>query len=80
MPNLLASVTAQGMTLSANERAESIERLANSVLPVPPRHPSWHVEITRRLAVLQAGTLTPIAAETVFAKAHGLIDGSTRRP
>jgi len=80
MPNPLDSVTAQAMKLSAAERAELIERLADTLLPAPPLHPSWDAEITRRLAALDAGTVEPVAAETVFAKARSVIDASSRRP
>ena len=40
MPKPSDSGTAPAMQLAADERAELIERLANTVLPAPPQHPS----------------------------------------
>ena len=80
MTTSLDTVTADAMTLSAVERAELIERLADTVLPAPPLHPSWDAEIERRLLELEAGGVATVPAEAVFEMARSLMEAATRKP
>ena len=50
MSTTLDGVTADALKLSPAERAELIERIADSVLPAPPLHPAWEAEIARRVS------------------------------
>ena len=70
----LESVEAAAMQLSAQERAELIERLIDTVLPHPPLHPAWEAEIARRVADMDAGLTESIPAEKVFADMRALIE------
>lgn len=70
----LETVEAAAMQLSAEERAELIERLIDTVLPAPPLHPAWEAEIARRVAEMDAGLVEGIPAEKVFAKMRALIE------
>ena len=79
MTTSIDSVTADAMTLSAEERAELIDRLADTVVPVPPLHPSWDAEIERRLVELEAVGVESIPAEEVFARARSLIEAAARK-
>lgn len=78
----LDEVTAQALKLTAEERAELIERLVDTVTPAPPLHPSWEGEIARRVAEMDAGLVESIPAEQVFAEMRDMIDGKVveRRP
>lgn len=82
MSTSLDDVTKQALKLTAEERAELIERLADTVLPAPPLHPSWEAEIARRVAEMDAGLVESIPAEQVFAEMRDIIDGKVaeRRP
>lgn len=80
MTTSLDSVTADALKLSAEDRAALIERLADSVLPAPPLHPSWDAEMARRLAELDAGTVASVPIAQVLAQARALIDAQTRTP
>jgi putative addiction module component (TIGR02574 family) len=82
MSTSLDDVTEQALKLSAEERAELIERLADTVLPAPPLHPAWEAEIARRVAEMDAGLVESIPAEQVFAELRDMIDGKVaeRRP
>lgn len=82
MHTSLDEVTEQALKLTAEERAELIERLADTVLPPPPLHPAWEAEIARRVAEMDAGLAESIPAEQVFAEMRDLIDGKVaeRRP
>ena len=68
----LETVEAAAMQLSAEERAELIERLIDTVLPAPPLHPAWEAEIARRVAEMDAGLVEGIPAEQVFAKMRAM--------
>jgi putative addiction module component (TIGR02574 family) len=75
MSSTLDDVTEQALKLTAEERAELIERLADTVLPVPPSlHPSWGPELARRVAELDAGDAELIPAEQVFAEMRHIIN------
>jgi putative addiction module component (TIGR02574 family) len=82
MSTSLDDVTEQALKLTAEERAELIERLAETVLPAPPLHSSWDAELARRIAEMDAGLVEPIPAEQVFAEMRDMIDGklTERRP
>jgi putative addiction module component (TIGR02574 family) len=83
MSTSLDDVTEQALKLTAEERAELIERLAETVvLPAPPLHPSWDAELARRVAEMDAGLVESIPAEQVFAEMRDMIDGklTERRP
>jgi putative addiction module component (TIGR02574 family) len=70
----LETVEAAAMQLSAEERAELIERLIDTVLPAPPLHPAWEAEIARRVAEMDAGLVEGIPAEQVFARMRAMIE------
>lgn len=70
----LETVEAAALQLSAEERAELIERLIDTVLPAPPLHPAWEAEIARRVAEMDAGQVQGIPAEQVFAKMRAMIE------
>lgn len=68
------TVEAAALQLSAEERAELIERLIDTVLPAPPLHPAWEAEIARRVAELDAGLVECIPGEKVFAELRTMIE------
>ena len=70
----LEVVEAAALELSAEERAELIERLIDTVLPAPPLHPTWEAEIARRVAEMDAGLVEGIPAEKVFAEMRAMIE------
>lgn len=70
----LETVEAAAMQLSAEERAELIARLIDTVLPAPPLHPAWEAEIARRVAEMDAGLVEGIPAEQVFARMRAMIE------
>jgi putative addiction module component (TIGR02574 family) len=70
----LESVEAAALQLSAEERAELIDRLIDTVLPAPPLHPAWEAEIARRVAEMDAGLTESIPAERVFAELRAMIE------
>ena len=74
------SVTADAMTLPTEERTELIERLADTVLPAAPLHPSWDAEIERRLMELVAGGVASVSAQEVFEKARSLMEAAASNP
>ena len=77
MTTSLDSVTADALKLSAEDRAALIERLADTVLPAAPLHPSWDAEIARRMAEMDSGMVMSLPADQVFAQARALIDAAT---
>lgn len=70
----LETVEAAALQLSAEDRAELIERLIDTVLPPPPLHPAWEAEIARRLQDMDSGLDEGIPAETVFARMRTIIE------
>lgn len=74
----LDAVLADAMKLTPQERAELAEALADSVLPAPPLHPDWEVEIARRVADMDAGRTRFIAADEALAALAARI--GSRRP
>lgn len=70
----LKAVEAAAMELTAQERAELIERLIDTVVPPPPLHPAWEEEIARRVAEHDAGLVESIPAEAVFARMRAMIE------
>ena len=78
MNTALESVEAAALKLSADERAELIDRLLETLPPTPPLHPAWEVEIARRVAELDAGLVKAIPAETVFAELREQIEAYRR--
>ena len=75
----LETVEAAALQLSAEERAELIERLIDTVLPPPPLHPAWEAEIARRVAELDAGLVERIPDEEVLAKMRAMIETHTNK-
>ena len=63
----LKAVEAAALQLSAEDRAEMIERLIDT-LNLPPLHPAWEAEITRRVAEIDAGIVECVPADQVFAE------------
>jgi len=74
MSATLETVEAAALQLSAEERAELIERLIDTVLPPPPLHPAWEAEIARRIEEMDAGRVEGIPAEKVFADLRAMIE------
>lgn len=74
----LDAVLADAMKLTPQERAELAEALADSVLPAPPLHPDWEVEIARRVADMDAGRTRFIASDEALAALAARI--GSRRP
>lgn len=74
MTTSLQDVEAAALRLPAEERAELIERLIDTVLPAPPLHPAWAAEIERRVAEMDAGLVESIPGEDVFAELHAMLD------
>ncbi len=70
----LETVEAAALQLTAEERAELIERLIDTVVPARPLHPAWEQEIARRVAELDAGLVESISAEEVFARMRAMIE------
>jgi putative addiction module component (TIGR02574 family) len=70
----LEAVEAAALQLSADERAELIDRLIDTVLPAPPLHPAWEAEIARRAAEMDAGLAESIPADQVFAELRAMIE------
>jgi putative addiction module component (TIGR02574 family) len=77
MSATLKTVEAAALQLSAEERAELIERLIDTVLPAPPLHPAWEAEIARRLDEMDAGLVESIPAEKVLADMRAMIETHT---
>ena len=75
MSAILESLTNQALALTPDERAELIERLADS-LPPPALHPDWDAEIARRVAELESGLVPSIPADEVMAKVRALLAGA----
>lgn len=80
MSTALEAVEAAALQLSADERAELIDRLVQTLPPTPPLHPAWEAEIARRVAELDAGLVPSIPAETVFAEMRERIQAYRREP
>ena len=74
MNTLLEEVEAAALKLPAEERAELIERLIDSVVPAPPLHPAWAAEIERRMVELDAGLIDSIPADQVMAELRAVVD------
>lgn len=70
----LESVEAAALQLSAQDRAELIERLIDTVPLAPPLHPEWGAEVARRVAQMDAGGVEGVPAEQVLANMRALIE------
>jgi putative addiction module component (TIGR02574 family) len=68
------TVVAEALKLSPEDRAEVIERLADSVLPAPALHPAWEAEIARRVADMDAGRSPGIPADEAMARLRAMIE------
>ena len=79
MSTTLDAVTSQALALPPEERAQLLERLADSVLPLAPLHPAWDAEIARRVAALDAGSATAVPAAEVLSRVRRLIEQSAAR-
>ncbi|MBK7613571.1 MAG: addiction module protein [Burkholderiales bacterium] len=79
MTAALETVTAEALKLSPEERAELIERLADTVLPAPPLHPDWDAEIARRIADMDAGRSVGIPAEQAMGELRKMIEARALR-
>lgn len=56
------------MRISADERAELVDRLIASLTGGKVYDPSWETEMNRRIDEIEAGTAKTISAEEVFEK------------
>jgi putative addiction module component (TIGR02574 family) len=65
--------------LPAEERAELIERLIDTVLPPPLLRPAWEAEIARRIEEMDAGLVEGIPAEKVFADMRAMIEADKNK-
>ena len=72
MSTSVEDIEAQALKLSAEDRAELIERLISSVVPHPPLHPAWEAEIARRIDDLDARRAKLISCDQVFAEVRAL--------
>lgn len=79
MGTTLDAVTADAMKLSPAERAELLERIADSMLPAAPLHPAWDAELARRLADMDAAVGDAVPAQQVLAELHALIRPAAAR-
>ncbi len=70
MATSIQDVKAAALDLSAEDRAELAQRLLSSLDRDPEVEAAWNEEIRQRVAELEAGTVTTIPAEEVFAKAR----------
>lgn len=68
MSTLLDQITAKALQLSPEDRAELIERLVASPLPVPALHPDWGPELARRTAAFDAGHMEFIPSDQALAE------------
>lgn len=80
MSAVLDALTAEALKLSPDERAELIERLAESMLPAGELHPEWDAEVERRLADLDAGRTQAMPADEVLGEVRALIAGHRAAP
>ena len=80
MSTTVEDVEAQALKLSAEDRAELIERLITTVVPHPPLHPAWEAEIARRIDDLDAGRTKLIPGDQVFAEIRAVIEAHERKP
>ncbi len=74
MPNALDDVMVEALKLSPEDRAELIERLADSVVPTAPLHPLWEEEIARRIADMDEHPNLGIPFEQVMAQLRAKIE------
>lgn len=70
MATSIQDVKAAALDLSAEDRAELAQRLLSSLDRDPEVEAAWNEEIRRRIADLEAGRMTTIPAEEVFAEAR----------
>lgn len=71
------AVLAEALKLSAEDRAELIDRIA-ATLVHEPLHPAWEAEIARRVADMEAGRDHGIPADEAMARLSAHI--ISRRP
>ncbi len=74
MSTSLDAVMADALKLSQDDRAELIERLADTVLAASPLHPAWEAEIAKRVADMDAGLTESYPAEEVMAELRAMIE------
>lgn len=74
MSTTVDAVFAEAMKLSPEDRAEVIERLADTVWPAPPLHPAWEAEIARRVADMDAVSRPGIPAEQAMDQLRAMIE------
>ncbi len=67
MSNSLQTVEADALKLSADERAELIERLIQSLAPTE-LSPEWRDEVERRVGDMDAGRVRAVSADEAFAR------------
>jgi putative addiction module component (TIGR02574 family) len=70
MATSIQDVETAALDLSAEDRAELAQRLLSSLDRDPEVAAAWNEEICQRVADLEAGRVTTIPAEEVFAKAR----------
>ncbi len=66
----------EALSLPAGDRARLAKRLIESLDQDPDVEAAWEKEITRRVASVESGEATLVAADDVFSEARRLIDAS----
>ncbi len=64
------------LSLPAGDRARLARRLIESLDQDPEIEAAWEKEIARRVAKIESGDATLVAAKDVFSEARRLIDAS----
>jgi len=75
MASSLKEIEALALELSSEERAELAQRLMRSLDRDPEVEAAWDTEIRKRIADLDAGLVSTLPAEQVFAEARRILRG-----
>ena len=73
MSNLLESIEAQALMLSAEERAQLADRLVASLFKEQEIEDSWAAEVERRIEEIESGHARLIPAADSIARARAAI-------
>lgn len=73
MSNPLETLEAQALNLPAEERALLADKLISSLFADHEIENAWETEVERRIAALESGRATPIAASESIARARAAI-------
>jgi putative addiction module component (TIGR02574 family) len=71
----LEQITSAALSLSLEARAQLAERLLTSLDDDPEITAAWMEEAKRRMAEIDAGTVTTIPSEEVFARLRSKLQG-----